>query len=65
MIDELTGHGLATGFLVKGWRPAPMLGAAEKALISGKYVADVARRAAIGKRLRPGGSNFIDRIKPS
>jgi hypothetical protein len=42
-----------------------MLGAAEKALISGKYGADVARQAAIGKRLPPGGSNFIDLIKPS
>jgi hypothetical protein len=37
----------------------------KKALISGEYVVDVARQAAIGKRLRPDGSNFIDRIKPS
>jgi hypothetical protein len=42
-----------------------LLGAAEKALISGEYAVDVARQAAVGKRPPPAGSNFIDRIKPS
>jgi hypothetical protein len=37
-----------------------VLGAAEKGAHFGKYAADVATRAAIGKRPPPGGSNFID-----
>jgi hypothetical protein len=42
-----------------------VLGAAEKGAHFGKYAGDVARRAAIGKRQPPSGSNFIDLIKPS